>query len=137
MADFNALFQKAQNLAEGALGKTREVAGAAVDKTRETAARAKVNVEIAGEERKIEKNYRAIGEWFVNEYEGELPEGVRDLAGAIAAARERIEELKASVAGDETGAEGAAETSSETKVCPVCGAESAGQFCPMCGASLE
>ena len=33
----------------------------------------KLSVAIAGEQREIDKNYRTIGEWFVNEYEGEIP----------------------------------------------------------------
>ena len=49
---------------------------------------------IAGEQREIEKNCRLIGEWFINEYEGELPEGVQELADAVAASKARIAELE-------------------------------------------
>ena len=50
--------------------KAKDVAAVAADKARDAAELTKITVAIAGEQREIDKNYRAIGEWFVNEYEG-------------------------------------------------------------------
>ena len=51
---------------------------------------------IAGEQREIDKNYRTIGEWFVSEYEGEIPDAVRDLVEAVNTSKAKIAELEAS-----------------------------------------
>ena len=68
---------------------------------------------IASEQRDIDKNYRNIGEWFVNEYSGEIPEAVKDLVEAVAASKAKIAELEASKPGkDEPGP--AAETHEKT-----------------------
>ena len=66
MAFFNELTQKAKN-----------IAAVAADKTKDAAETVKINVAIAGEQKEIDKNYRTIGEWYVNEYEGEIPDAVR------------------------------------------------------------
>ena len=74
--------------------KAKDMAAVAADKARETTEKTKISVAIAGEQREIEKNCRLIGEWFINEYEGELPEGVQELADAVAASKARIAELE-------------------------------------------
>ena len=84
MAFFNELTQKAKN-----------IAAVAADKTKDAAETVKINVAIAGEQKEIDKNYRTIGEWYVNEYEGEIPDAVRELVEAIAASKARIAELEA------------------------------------------
>ena len=129
MAFFDDLTRKAKN-----------VAAVAADKARDTAEKTKLSVAIAGEQREIEKNYRLIGEWFVNEYEGELPEGVQELAAAVAASKARIAELEAkktALKSEPAEEEPAEEEAPAAKVCPVCGNESDSKFCPKCGAPLE
>ena len=74
MAFFEELTRKAKDVAAVAADKAKDVATVAADKARETTEKTKISVAIAGEQREIEKNYRMIGEWFINEYEGELPE---------------------------------------------------------------
>lgn len=76
--------------------KAKSVANMAADKTKDAAELVKINVAIAGEQKEIEKNYRAVGEWFVNEYEGEIPEAVQAIVEAINASKARIAELEAS-----------------------------------------
>ena len=77
MAFFEELSRKAKDMAAVAADKAKDVAAVAADKARETTEKTKISVAIAGEQREIEKNYRMIGEWFINEYEGELPEGAQ------------------------------------------------------------
>ena len=114
--------------------KVKETASVAWEKAKDAAELAKINVAIAGEQREIDKNFRAIGEWFVNEYSGEVPEAVKDLVEAVAASREKIAALEASKPGkDEPAAE---EPKSALKTCPICGAQSDSKFCPQCGAPM-
>ena len=114
--------------------KVKETASVAGEKAKDAAELAKINVAIAGEQREIDKNFRAIGEWFVNEYSGEVPEAVKDLVEAVAASREKIAALEASKPGkDEPAAE---EPKSALKTCPICGAQSDSKFCPQCGAPM-
>lgn len=138
MAFFEEFSRKAKDVATMAADKARDVATVAADKGREVTEKTKLSVAIAGEQREIEKNCRLIGEWFVNEYEGELPEAVRELADAIAAARERIAELeekKTAVKSETVESEGTVVESA--KACPVCGEASDGRFCPKCGAPMD
>ena len=67
--------------------KAKDMAAVAADKAKDAAELAKVNVAIAGEQREMDKNYRTIGEWFVSEYEGEIPDAVRDLVEAVNASK--------------------------------------------------
>ena len=83
MAFFEELGRKAKDVAAVAADKAKDVAAVAADKARETTEKTKISVAIAGEQREIEKNCRLIGEWFINEYEGELPEGVQELADFV------------------------------------------------------
>ena len=123
MAFFNDLTKKA-----------KDVAAVAADKTKDAAEAVKLNVAIAGEQREIEKTYRAIGEWFVNEYEGEIPDAVRELVEAIAASKVRIAELEASKAKEAAPEVEIVEV--EPKICAVCGAAADSKFCPQCGAPM-
>ena len=118
--------------------KAKDMAAAAADKAKGAADLAKINVAIAGEQREIDKTFRSIGEWFVNEYEGEIPDTVRELVEAVNASKAKIAELEASKpvkAEEEAGAPEEAETAG--KACPICGAVSDSKFCPQCGAPME
>ena len=84
MAFFDDLSKKAKDLAAAA----GEFAVAAGEKAKDATEVAKINVAIASEQRDIDKNYRNIGEWFVNEYSGEIPEAVKDLVEAVAASKD-------------------------------------------------
>ena len=94
MAFFEELGRKAKDVAAVAADKAKDMAAVAADKARETTELTKLSVAIAGEQRELEKNYRLIGEWFMNEYDGELPEGVSELAAAVAASKAKIAELE-------------------------------------------
>ena len=74
MAFFEDLSRKVQDVAFAAAEKGKEVAAIASEKAQDAAETVKTNVAIAGEQRAIEKNYRAIGEWYVSELKGEAPE---------------------------------------------------------------
>jgi len=118
--------------------KAKDMAAAAADKAKGAADLAKINVAIAGEQREIDKTFRSIGEWFVNEYEGEIPDTVRELVEAVNASKAKIAELEASKpvkAEEESGAPDEAESAG--KACPICGAVSDSKFCPQCGAPME
>ena len=116
--------------------KAKDVANLAADKAKDAAELTKISVAIAGEQKEIDKNYRTIGEWFVNEYEGEIPDAVRDLVEAVNAGKAKIAELEASkpVKEEEPVEE---EPVPAGKKCPICGAESDSKFCPQCGAPME
>ncbi len=117
--------------------KAKDMAAAAADKAKGAADLAKINVAIAGEQREIDKTFRSIGEWFVNEYEGEIPDTVRELVEAVNASKAKIAELEASKpvkAEEEAGAPDEAETAG--KACPICGAVSDSKFGPPGGAPM-
>ena len=137
MAFFEELSRKAKDMAAVAADKAKDVAAVAADKARETTEKTKISVAIAGEQREIEKNYRMIGEWFINEYDGELPEAVQELADAVAASKPRIAELEAKKNAVKTEPIVEVEAEPAVKACPVCGAESDSKFCPKCGAPME
>ncbi len=115
--------------------KAKDVANRAADRTKDAAELVKLNVAIAGEQKEIDKNYRAIGEWFVSEYEGEIPDAVREAVEAVNASKAKIAELEASKPVKEESAE-AEEEAPAGKKCPICGAESDSKFCPQCGAPM-
>lgn len=115
--------------------KAKTVAAVAADKAKDAAELTKINLAIAGEQREIEKTYRTIGEWFVNEYEGEIPDAVRDMVESVNAAKARIAELEANKpVKDEAPA---ATSAFKEKNCPICGTKSDSRFCPQCGAPLD
>ena len=115
--------------------KAKDVAAVAADKARDAAELTKITVAIAGEQREMDKNYRAIGEWFVSEYEGQIPDAVRDLVEAVVASKAKIAELEASKAAGKA-AEADVEAEPAAKTCPICGHKSDSKFCPECGAPM-
>ena len=120
-----------------ALQRGAAVLGAAVaaDKAKDAAELTKISVAIAGEQREIDKNYRTIGEWFVNEYEGEIPDAVRDMVEAVAASKAKIAEMEAAKAAARESGVKVDEVPLE-KTCPICGAKADSKFCPQCGAPM-
>ena len=124
-----------------AVEKARDLADTASEKAKAAADSAKISMAISTEQREMEKNYRAIGEWFVSEYEGEIPDAVKDVVAAVLASKEKIAELEASKPKKEDEPEDVievepvAETEPE-KTCPVCGSKSDSKFCPECGAPM-
>ena len=137
MAFFDELSKKAQAYAGVAVEKARDLADTASEKARAAADSAKISMAISTEQREMEKNYRAIGEWFVSEYEGEIPDAVKDVVAAVLASKEKIAELEASKPKKENAPEDVIEVEpmAETeKTCPVCGVKSDSKFCPECGA---
>ena len=115
--------------------KAKDVANKAADRTKDAAELVKLNMAIAGEQKEIDKNYRAIGEWFVSEYEGEIPDAVRKVVEAVNAGKSKIAELEASKPVREESCETGGEDSAGKK-CPICGAESDSRFCHQCGAPM-
>ena len=113
--------------------KAKDFAALAADKTKDAADQVKINVAIAGEQREIDKNYRTIGEWFVNEYEGEIPDAVRELVEAVAASKAKIAELEASKEKEED----VIVVEPALKACSVCGFQADSKFCPQCGAPMD
>lgn len=113
--------------------KAKGMAAAAKDKAQDVAKVTKINVAIASEQKEIDKNCLAIGQWFVNDYEGEIPDGVKDLVDAVNASKAKIAELESSkpVKPEEPAAEEPA-----GKPCPICGEVSDSKFCPHCGAPM-
>ena len=114
--------------------KAKDVAAVAADKAKDAAELTKLSVAIAGEQREIDKNYRIIGEWFVNEYEGEIPDAVRDMVEAVNATKAKIAEMEA--AKEATKDEPVVEVVTAEKTCPICGAKADSKFCPQCGAPM-
>lgn len=121
MSFFDELTQKAKN-----------VANVATEKAREAADSAKISADIIKERRELDKNYRAIGQWFVCEYAGNVPEAIADLVAAVQTSLTKIEGLQA----QRTDAEKAARKKSTGSACPVCGELNDSKFCPHCGAPM-
>lgn len=114
--------------------KAKDVAAAAGEKAKIAAEVAKINMSVAGEKREIDKNYRTIGEWFVSEYSGEIPEAVKDLVDAVNASKAKIADLEASKPSRDD--DEAAPIQSGMKKCPICGTMADSKFCPQCGAPM-
>ena len=114
--------------------KAKDLAEVAADKAQTLTDTAKINMAIMSEQRELDKNYRAIGEWFVSEYQGEIPDAVKDVVAAVTASKERIAQLEASKPQKDEPAVDEEDVS--FKVCPVCGAASDSKFCPHCGAPM-
>ena len=133
MGIFNDISKKAQEYAGIVVDKAKDLAEVAADKAKDLSDTAKINVAIMNEQRELEKNYRAIGEWFVSEHQGDIPDAVKDVVDAITASRERIAQLEASRPQKDSPVE---ESEVTFKVCPVCGAASDSKFCPHCGAPM-
>ena len=132
MAFFEDLTKKTKDLAYVAADKAKDVAAVAADKAKDAAELTRISMAIAGEQREID---RTIGEWFVSEYEGEIPDAVRDLVEAVNTSKAKIAELEASKPRKDDGAEVEAAAPAQ-KICPICGAASDSKFCPQCGAPM-
>ena len=121
--------------------KAKDSASAAIDRAREAAENLRVNIAIAGEQKNIDKNCVAIGLWYVSDYEGEIPEGVKELVDAVKASKAKIAELEATkTARAEPPAAASDDDDEEEKAagkpCPICGEISDTKFCPHCGAPM-
>lgn len=144
MAFFDGLGEKAKKYANIAAEKAKDVAEIAADKAKDVKETAQARMAIKAEEREMEKNYCAIGQWFCAEYTGEMPDAVKDVVAAIEASRAKIAELEASLE-EEITVEFVAEEEApvveadavpELKACPACGTPSNSRFCPECGAAM-
>ncbi|WP_312939885.1 zinc ribbon domain-containing protein [Oscillibacter sp.] len=113
--------------------KAQAVAAVAADKAKDAAELARINMAIASEQREIDKSFRAIGEWYVSEFSGEIPPAVKDLVDAVSASKAKIAELESSKPMKEEASEAA---QSVNKACPICGTSSDSKFCPQCGAPM-
>ena len=114
--------------------KAKVVAATASEKAREAADSAKISASIIAEKRELDKNYRAIGQWYACEHlEGEVPEAIADVIAAVKASQEKITQLQALREVKEAAE--AAETAAGVS-CPVCGKISDTKFCPHCGAPM-
>ena len=89
--------EKAKQYANIAADKATALAEAAADKAKDVKETAQLNMAIKTEQREMEKNYRAIGQWFVSEYEGEVPDAVKDVVAAIEASKAKVEEMEATL----------------------------------------
>ena len=130
------LTKKAQQVAGAAAEKAKDLAGTATEMAKAAIDTAKMNMEILSEQREIEKNYRAIGEWFVSEFQGEVPDAVKDVVAAVNASKEKIAHLEASKTKETVQEAEPVEDSDDAKTCSVCGTVSDSNFCPHCGAPM-
>ena len=130
------LTKKAQQVAGAAAEKAKDLAGTATGMAKAAIDTAKMNMEILSEQREIEKNYRAIGEWFVSEFQGEVPDAVKDVVAAVNASKEKIAQLEASKKKETAQEAEPVEKSDDAKTCSVCGTVSDSNFCPHCGAPM-
>lgn len=146
MAFFEQLSKKAKDMAEIVAEKAKDAAEVVSEKAKDVGEAAKINMEILSEQREMEKNYRAIGEWFVSEYEGGIPDAVKDVVAAVNASKAKIAELEAQKAANKADDEAdvvveeagvVVEEAPALPTCPVCGAKSEGKFCPECGAPMN
>ena len=144
MAFFEGLGEKAKKYANIAAEKAKDVAEIAADKAKDVKETAQARLAIKAEEREMEKNYCAIGQWFCAEYTGDMPDAVKDVVAAIEASRAKIAELEASLE-EEVTVEFVTEQEAvvvepeavpELKNCPACGTPSDSRFCPERGAAM-
>ena len=131
MAFLDDFPEKAKEFAGTASEKAKDLADAAVVKAKEVADNAKLTAAILSEQRALDKSYKAIGEWYLSQLEGDAPEAIADVVAAAQASQTKLEELRA--ARQKTGA---AEPIPVEHSCPLCGAVSDGKFCPQCGAPM-
>ena len=139
MAFFEGIADKAKKYAAVAAEKAKDVAELAADKAKDMKETAQIRMAIKSEERELEKNYCAIGQWFCAEYTGDMPDAVKDVVAAVEAGRAKIAELEAALAEDEITVEFVSEEAApavELKACPVCGTPCNSRFGPECGAAM-
>ena len=98
MAFFDNFSKKVQDVAFAATEKAQQVAAVAGEKANAVADKAKTEYEMASERRSMDKNYRAIGEWYVSTLEGDAPEAVADIVAAIKASQEKLAAYEAAKA---------------------------------------
>ena len=98
MAFFDNFSKKVQDVAFVATEKAQQVAAVAGEKANAVADKAKTEYEMASERRSMDKNYRAIGEWYVSTLEGDAPEAVADIVAAIKASQEKLAAYEAAKA---------------------------------------
>lgn len=98
MAFFDNFSKKVQDVAFAATEKAQQVAAVAGEKANAVADKAKTEYEMASERRSIDKNYRAIGEWYVSTLEGDAPEAVADIVAAIKASQKKLAAYEAAKA---------------------------------------
>jgi hypothetical protein len=113
--------------------KAKDVASTASEKAREAADSAKISAAIVAEKRELDKNYRAVGQWYVSEHALTAEEAIADVVAACQASQEKIAQLQAS---RETAEADEAAEEPQGTVCPVCGKISDSKFCPHCGAPM-
>lgn len=98
MGILNDISKKAQEYAGIAVDKAKDLAEVAADKAQTLSDTAKTNMAIMNEQRELEKNYRAIGEWYVSTLEGDAPEAVADIVAAIKDSQDKLAAYEAAKA---------------------------------------
>ena len=98
MAFFDNFSKKVQDVAFVATEKAQQVAAVAGEKANAVADKAKTEYEMASERRSMDKNYRAIGEWYVSALEGDAPEAVADIVAAIKDSQDKLAAYEAAKA---------------------------------------
>ena len=137
MSFFENFTEKAKLYANIAAEKAKDVAEVAADKAKDVKETAQLTLAIRSEQRELDKNFRAIGQWFASEYQGETPDAIKDVIAAIDASRAKIAEMEAALAEKSPANEACSDDKMpQMHVCPVCGTATNSRFCPECGAEV-
>ena len=125
MSFFENFTEKAKLYANIAAEKAKDVAEVAADKAKDVKETAQLTLAIRSEQRELDKNFRAIGQWFASEYQGETPDAIK------------IAEMEAALAEKSPANEACSDDEMpQMHVCPVCGTATNSRFCPECGAEV-